>query len=89
MEIERRWLVEGWPALTPSAVLQMDQLGAVLPDKGGGIHTRLMCPVGVDLRHQVYLFAAVQQKFHHGFAVRLHGELVLVVVVVEGKTVRF
>ena len=25
MEIERRWLVEGWPALTPSAVLQMDQ----------------------------------------------------------------
>ena len=25
MEIERRWLVEGWPALTPSSVLQMDQ----------------------------------------------------------------
>ena len=25
MEIERRWLVEGWPALAPSSVLQMDQ----------------------------------------------------------------
>lgn len=25
MEIERRWLVEGWPALTPSSVLRMDQ----------------------------------------------------------------
>ena len=25
MEIERRWLVEGWPTLTPSSVLRMDQ----------------------------------------------------------------
>ena len=25
MEIERRWLVEGWPDLSPAAVLHMDQ----------------------------------------------------------------
>ena len=25
MEIERRWLVAGWPDLTPAAVLEMDQ----------------------------------------------------------------
>ena len=25
MEIERRWLVEGWPELTPAAVLRMEQ----------------------------------------------------------------
>lgn len=25
MEIERRWLVDGWPSLTPDTVLEMDQ----------------------------------------------------------------
>ena len=25
MEIERRWLVAGWPGLTPAAVIEMDQ----------------------------------------------------------------